>query len=157
MPASASLTAQPAPTAHPRVPCVQAAGEEAGGGSWSIGAGWDSAKAWGGRQWEEWWEQPGQWWDATKQAAEGWREQPGQWWDGTKQAAEGWREKLSWRGVEEWQQRHWEAFEERQAARLQALKEQQAAKFEAWEERQRLHIARGQQRVRREIAAFEEW
>ncbi len=140
-----------------RVPCLQAAGREEGGGGWSIAAGWDGVTSWGGRQWEEWRDRPAHWWEATKQTAGELKEQPGRWWDATKQSAEGWRERLSWQGVEEWQQRHWAAFEERQKARLQALKEQQEAKFEAWEERQRLHIARGEQRVPREIAAFQEW
>lgn len=140
-----------------RVPCVQAAAEIPGGGGWSIGAGWDGARRWGERQWEEWRGQPAQWWESTKQTAGEWQEQPGRWWEASKEAAEEWRQRLSWQGLQEWQQRHWESFEARQKAWVEARKEQQQAKWEEWEERQRLHIARGQQRVRREIAAFEEW
>lgn len=113
-----------------RALCAQEPGS--GGGGWS----WEGAKAWGERQWEEWWV-------------------------AVRGAAEGARERLSWRAVEEWQEKHYQAFKERQRARLEAATEEQRQRWRAWEEAQKRRLeelaGEGGSLVRREVAAFEAW
>lgn len=115
--------------------CVRCAVQEPGGGSGG-GRSWEGAVAWGGRQWDEW--------SAAARSAAG-------------EA----RERLSWRAVEEWQERHYQAFKERQRARLEAATEEQRQRWRAWEEAQKRRLeelaGEGGSLVRREVAAFEQW
>lgn len=120
-------------------PCVQAGS----GGGWSWGGGWDAAADWGRRtwaagerRWDEWRQRPGAWLHSAEASADEWRQRAG--------------ERLSWKSVEDWQERHWAAFQERQRARLAALTEEER---QLWARR----LSEGEELMHRELQAFEAW